>query len=202
MTETIPETWSERNKISIAVEGGNDILFEGITATTDIDIGDKDIETIITAAGGNLVKYIPQTMTTVTLEAYPIETGTFIVTAAAEGMGFFDLLHEKTPAQPIVLPVNFVRTRCRIAVLWTDDAGAGGAHLLVADKKRALRFVGCGFITSAKFSFTDGVQKWTIVMKCPPFKKDLTANVQVESCDATTAKQITDLASFTTSANW
>jgi len=71
----VPELWSERAKIAICVEGGSDVAFEADTETTDVDLGDKDIEAIATLKGGRLVKYIPQEITTITLEAYPLQAG-------------------------------------------------------------------------------------------------------------------------------
>ena len=42
-----------------------------------------------------------------------------------------------------------------------------------------------GYFTSAKPSFTDGVQKWTVTYKVPPFDKAAAANVKIESTDGT-----------------
>lgn len=193
----IPESWSEKAMVSICVEAGTDVQFESLTETIDIDMGDKDIEAISTTKGGRLVKYLPQELTTVTLEAYPLEAGT---DSGTTGKGFFDLLNTQDASQPISISVDHVRNRYRMAVLWTNDTTATSAHGVVASGSLGLRFVGCGFFTSAKPAFTDGILKWSVQIKCPPFKKDVTANIKVESCDATA--ELPALASFTSSVNW
>lgn len=178
----VPETWSERGKVAICVEGGSDVDFEILTDTTDIDMGDKDIEAIATMAGGRLVKYIPQEVTTITLEAYPLEAGT---ASGSTGKGFFDLMNTQDASQPVSVSVDLVRNRYRMALLWTNDTGNASADAAVASGSYALRIIGCGFFTSVKPSYTDGVVKFTVQMKCPPFKKDGTANVNIKSCDTT-----------------
>ena len=146
-------------------------------------MGDKDIEAIATMKGGRLVKYIPQEITTITLEAYPLEAGTDTGTT---GKGFFDLMNTQDATQPVSISVDHVRNRYRIALLWTNDTGNASADAAVASGSYALRIVGCGFFTSVKPSYTDGVVKFTVQMKCPPFKKDGSANINLKSCDATT----------------
>lgn len=178
----VPETWSERGKISICVEGGSDVQFETDTDTFDCDLGDKDIEAIATLKGGRLVKYIPQEMTVITLEAYPIEAGTATGTT---GKGFFDLMHSQDASQPVSVSVDHVRNRYRLVALWTNDTTNTTAHGAIASGSYALRIIGCGFFTSVKPSYTDGVVKFTVQMKCPPFKKDGSANINIGSCDAT-----------------
>lgn len=200
---TAPETWSEKAKVSISKEGGSEIIFASLTETIDIDIGDKDIEAIATTSGGRLVKYVPQEITTVTLEVYPLEAGTLTGAAAnSAGTGFFDLLNTGAAAEPQLLSVNQTRNRYRICILWTNDISATVyAHsALSLVSSLGLRFVGCGFFTSAKPAFTDGVMKWTVQMKCPPFKKDGTANIRIDSGDGTAT--LTAVGNFTTTANW
>lgn len=198
-----PDMWSEKAKVSIAKEGGNDILFDSITETIDIDIGDKDFDVIATIKGGRLVKYTPQEPTSITLEAYPLEGGTSASTAAAEGTGFFDLVNTADASQPIAVSVDHNRDRYRTAIMWTNDTGAAVyAHSATNTTFKALRVVGCGFFISAKPGFTDGALKFTVVLKCPPFKKDATANVQIGSSDGSGSVVLPALAAFTTSVNW
>ena len=181
---TYVETWSERCKVSFAGETvKTEMAFEALTETVDIDLADKDIEAIATTSGGRLVKYTPQDITTVTIEAYPLEAGSV---TGSTGYGFFDMMNTVDATQPVVVSIDHQRTRYRICVLWTNDTANTGAWKGVVSGKKALRFVGCGFITGAKPSFTDGVLKWTVTMKIPPFKKDYTKpNMKIESCDAT-----------------
>ena len=177
----VPETWSERAKVSICVEGDSDVQFEADTETVDVDVGDKDIEAIATLSGGRLVKYIPQEMTTITLETYPIQAGT---DSGTTGKGFFDLMHSQDASQPVSVSVDHTRNRYRLVALWTNDTTNTAAHSAVASGSYALRVIGCGFFTSVKGpNYTDGVVKFTVQMKCPPFKKDGSANVNIGSCD-------------------
>jgi hypothetical protein len=197
-----PETWSEKAKVSIAKENGDDILFGSLTETIDIDLGDKDIEQIATTSGGRLVKYNPQDITTVTLEVYPLEAGTLTGAAtASDGTGFFDLMNTGESDEPQQISVNHTRERYRIAILWTNDISSDTyAHSEIASERLGLRFVGCGFFTSVKPSFTDGVLKFTVQMKIPAFKKDGTANIKIESGNGTAI--LPALGSFTDTGNW
>jgi hypothetical protein len=197
------ETWSERAKVSIALEGGSDITFEALTETIDVDLGDKAIETVKTTKGGRLVKYTPQDDSTITLEAYPVEAGTTTANKSSyNGTGFFDLLNTSATSQfqPIQISGDLNRDRVRCSILWTNDStninAAGG---IIAGPK-ALRIVGCGFVTSAKPSFTDGVLKFSVSITVPSFKKDGTANIKMESTDGT--QPLGGLSSFTASTNW
>lgn len=200
----VPETWSERAKVAIALESGLDIAFESLTESIDVDIGDKAIETIKTTKGGRLVKYSPQEDTTITLEAYPLEAGTSSAnkTAGATGTGFFDLMNS-SPAiatQPLSTAVDFNRDRARIVILWTNDTANTTAQSAVTLPARGMRIVGCGFITSVKPSFTDGVLKFSITMTCPAFTKNAVANVKIDSTDGLSTMPA--LAAFTPTANW
>ena len=72
--------------------------------------------------------------------------------------------------------------------MWTDDATVTTAEALIALANTAsgLRVVAAdGFFISAKPSFTDGENKWTVTFKVPPFDKAGAANVKVESTDGT-----------------
>lgn len=197
MGTTNIETWSERAKVSIAVEGGVECAFEALTETIDADIGEKGIETIKTTKGGRLVKYNPQEDTTITFEAYPIEAGTSA--KASGGAGFFDLMNSNyASTQPQVIPADFNRDRYRCSILWSPSTAAAAAA--VTGGLKAMRIVGCGFFTSAKPSFTDGVVKFTVTMFCPVFNKSAVANVKVESTDG--SADLPALAAFTSSTNW
>jgi hypothetical protein len=199
---TSPETWSEKAKVSICKENGYEVLFGSLTETIDIDLGDKDIEQIATTSGGRLVKYNPQDITTVTLEAYPLEAGTVAGADNAAGLGFFDLMNTADTSEPQQITVNHTRDRYRIAILWTNDISATtyAYSALSAATYKGLRFVGCGFFTSVKPAFTDGVLKFTVQMKIPAFKKDGSANLKIESGDGTAT--LTALGSFTDTQNW
>jgi len=200
MAAFVPESWSEQCKISICREGialTNEVQFQALTETVDIDIGDKDFEAIATTSGGRIIKYTPQEVTSITLEAYPLEAGTV---GGTTGTGFFDLVNTyEDETQPLSISVDHNRTRYRMTVLWTNDTANTGAQKEVLPDYLGLRVAACGFFISAKPSFTDGVLKFSVVMKCPPFTKSGSANVNIGSCDATVTLQ--DLGKFSTTSN-
>ena len=187
------DTWSETAKVAIAAASGADQDFQTITETVDIDIGDKDFDVIATLAGGRLVKFTPQEPTTITLEAYPVEAGT---TSGATGEGFFDLMNTVDSSQPQIIVSDRVRNKYRVSILWTDSTSVTYAHQQVGMPYTALRVAAAdGFFTSVKPSFTDGVLKFTVTYKVPPFDKDGTANVCIMSTDGTAT--LTAMVSYT-----
>lgn len=200
------DTWSETALVAIAAQGGTDVKFASITETVDIDIGDKDFDVVATLSGGRLVKFTPQDVTTVTLEAYPIDAATEGFTTATTGTGFFDLMNTYDTAQPLVIAADRNRNPMRIAVMWTSDTSVTDAAAQVVAGpagKDALRFVAAdGYVTSVKPSFTDGLLKFTITYKVPPFDKDGSANIKVESVSGGTTATMTALASYTSSVKF
>jgi len=187
------DTWSETAKVAIAAASGADQNFQTITETVDIDIGDKDFDVIATLSGGRLVKFTPQEPTTITLEAYPVEAGT---ASGATGEGFFDLMNTGDASQPQIIVADRVRNKYRISILWTDSTSVTYSHQEVGMPYTALRVAAAdGFFTSVKPSFTDGVLKFTVTYKVPPFDKDGTANVCIMSTDGTAT--LTAMASYT-----
>jgi len=193
------DTWSETAKLAIAAQAGADVQFITITETVDIDIGDKDFDVIATLAGGRLVKFTPQEPTTITLEAYPVEAGT---DTGAAGKGFFDLVNTADTSQPVTVSVDRTRTPYRMAIMWTD-ASVDAEAQVITPTNSALRVVAAeGYFLSAKPSFTDGVLKFTVSYKTPPFDKSGDANVKVESIAGTATATMTALASYTSTVKW
>ena len=187
------DTWSETAWVDIAAQAGSDVAFQTITETVDIDIGDKDFDVIATLKGGRLVKYTPQEPTTITLEAYPVEAGT---DSGNTGEGFFDLMNTADASQPLSITVDRTRSKYRLVILWTDNTSVANASAIVGAAYNALRVVASdGYFTSVKPSFTDGVLKFTVTYKVPPFDKSGTGNVAIQSTDATAS--LTALASYT-----
>lgn len=194
-----PDLWTDTAKIAIAAQGGSDVAFACITETIDIDIGDKDFDVIQTLCGASLVKFSPQDPTTVTLEAYPVEAGTDTGTT---GKGFWDLMNTADTSQPVVIPVDKVHNKYRLAIMWTDSS-VGAEGQVVTPTNSALRFVGAdGYFTSVKPSFTDGVLKWTINYKVPPFDKSGNSNIKIESVAGSATATLTALASYTSTVKW
>jgi len=193
------DTWSETALVSIAAQGGTDVKFATITETVDIDFGDKDFDVIATLAGGRLVKFNPQEPTTITLEAYPIDAGTTGFSTATTGAGFFDLMTTLDTAQPLAYPTDHNRNKYRIAIMWTDSTSiTDAAAQVVAPTNNALRVVAAdGFFTSVKPSFTDGVLKFTVAYKVPPFDKNVNSNILVQSVSGAATATMTALTSYT-----
>ena len=198
------DTWSETALVAISAQAGTDVKFATITETVDIDIGDKDFDVIAGLCGSRLVKFNPQDVTTVTLEAYPLQAGTLGFTTATTGTGFFDLMNTVDSTQPLVIPVDRTRTPYRIAILWSDNTALTDATAqVVAPTNTAMRFVAAGgYFTSVKPSFTDKVLKFTVVYKVPPFDNAGSANVKLESVAGATTATLTALASYTSTIKW
>jgi len=198
------DTWSETALVSIAAQGGSDVKFGCITETVDIDFGDKDFDVIATLCGGRLVKFNPQEPTSITLEAYPLDAGTTGFSTATTGAGFFDLMSTLDTTQPLAFPTDHNRNKYRIAIMWTDAASVtDAAAQIVAPTNNALRVVASeGFFTSVKPSFTDGVLKFTVTYKVPPFDKNANANIKVESVSGAATATMSALASYTSTVKW
>jgi len=197
-----PDTWSETAKVAIAAQSGSDVHFDTITETVDVDIGNKDFDVIATLGGGRLVKFTPQEPTTITLEAYPLDAGT---DSGTTGEGFFDLMNSSDTSQPVVVSADRERNKYRIAIMWTTDtASTTYAESQVASPTQAcMRVVAAdGFFTSVKPSYTDGVLKFTITYKVPPFDKSGNANLKIESIDGSATATLTALASYTSTTKW
>ncbi len=201
---TDPDAWSELALVGIAAQGGTDVKFASITETIDIDIGEKGFDVISTLSGGRLVKFTPAEPTTITLEAYPVEAATEGFTTATTGTGFFDLMNTYDVSQPLLASMDRNRNKFRICVLWTDKTTETDATAeLVTPTNSGLRVVASdGFFTSVKPSFTDGILKFTVTYKVPPYDKDGNANVMIESISGSTTATMTQLASYTSTVKW
>jgi len=198
------DIWSETALIAIAAQGGTDVKFACLTETVDIDIGDKDFDVITGLCGSRMIKFNPQDVTTVTLEGYPLEAGTAGFTTATTGAGFFDLMNSVDTSQPVVIPVDRTHTPYRMAIMWTDKTSETDATAAISSPTNtALRFVAAnGYFTSVKPSFTDKILKFTINFKVPPFDKDGSANIKMESVAGATTATLTALASYTSTVKW
>ena len=198
------DTWSETALVAIAAQGGTDVKFQAITETVDIDIGDKDFDVISTLSGGRLVKFTPQEPTTITLEAYPLDAGTEGFTTATNGAGFFDLMNTFDDSQPLKIVTDRNRNKFRICILWTDKTSETDATAeIAAPTNQGMRIVAAdGYFTSVKPSFTDGILKFTVTYKVPPFDSSGAGNVMIESVSGSATATMTALASYTTTTKW
>lgn len=191
-----PDAWKEKALVSIAAQSGTDVPFQAVTETIDLDIGEKDMESIALINGGRVAKFTPESDTTITLEAYPVEAASGDISAATAGTGFFDLLHSEDTAQPYAITSNHTREMYRLAVLWTQDTTVTNASGAITGANYAMRITGAnGFITSVKPSFTDGTLKFTITFKVAAFDKAAAGQILSESTDGTAS--MTALSSYT-----
>ena len=199
-----PDLWSETALIAISGQAGTDVKFACMTETVDIDIGDKDFDVINSLCGGRLVKFTPQDVTTVTLEAYPLQAGTEGMATATTGTGFFDLMNTIDTANPLVIANDRTRTPYRIAVMWTDKSTETDATAAITTPTNtALRFVAAGgYFTSVKPSFTDDTLKFTVNYKVPAFDSAGSANIKLESVAGATTATMTALASYTSTVKF
>ena len=81
----VNDAWLETCKIGISKIGSEEVQFDSLMETADLDIGEKDIEGLALVNGGRVTKWMPEGDSTITFEAYSLES--------AGGEGFFDLIH-------------------------------------------------------------------------------------------------------------
>lgn len=181
--------WSETALVAIAYYGNgaqssNDMQFATVTETIDIDMGDKDIDQVASVAGGRLVKKVPQDITTITLEVYPLDIDAKGGTGASQM--FHDLSSNWDASEPMDQNATRNRDLFRVAILWTDDTTATTGNGATAASKNAYRiiFAHC-YCTGYKPAFTDGVLKVTLTFKVPAFNPNGIALIHEQSGDAT-----------------
>ena len=190
------DLWTEKALVSIAAQGGTDITFQSLTETIDIDPGEKDIEQIVLTSGGRLVKFVPEGLTTVTIEAYPKEVGSKDISAATAGAGFFDLMQAEDTTQPLRITSTTQRDKYRLVICWTEDTTVTNAVSAATGANKQKRFIfSDGYFTAVKPSFTDGNLKYTITFKVPPRDESNVANIYFESTDGSAS--LTVLQSYT-----
>lgn len=176
--------WSETALVTItkyAASGGTDVNFHAITETIDIDMGDKDIEQLVAVGGGRLIKKVPQEITTITFEGYPVDIN------SASGSGVSQMFEGGTwdTTQPLTADSSRLRDLFRVAILWTDDTSVTSATAATGSTTNSYRitFAHC-WMTSMKPSFTDGVLKFTFSFKVAPFNRFGISQIHEESADS------------------
>jgi len=181
-----PDVWDEVALININ-DGTTNMAVACLTDSIDIDMGDKDGESIPSLCAGRLWKKTPEADTTITFEGYPISIGESADTTPTGLMQFF-MGSTADSSEPLSVSASTVRLLFRVTIMWTNDSTSGTARGAVASGSYALRydFQNCYFI-SCKPSFTDKVLKATWKFKVPPFNKAGTSNITVQSVDGTIA---------------
>jgi len=187
--------WSETCLISITPKGGTEVQLAAMTETVDIDMGDKDIEQVPTLIGGRVIKKVPQDISTITFEGYPIGI------ASTDNKGISQFFHTTNAAtydttEPLAVSSTLGRDLWRISILWTEVAPATASGATTAAKAAYRISYANAYLTSMKPSFTDGILKVTFAFKCAAFNKQGTAQIHEESTEATTA--LTALSTYNT----
>ena len=162
------------------------MTLHGLTETVDIDQGERDIDVINLVNLGQIAKYGPMGLTTVTFEGYALEAGSI---AAGAATGFWDFFASNPvidSAEPQAISISNSATRFRVTILWTDEVAATAASEQIETGSKCKRFVMADCICSAcKDSFTDGILKTTLVFKGANFNVAGVARVKMESKDGT-----------------
>jgi len=188
--------FSETCLIGITKLGGSEIQFGAMVETVDIDQGDKDVEQKVVLSGGRLIKKIPQGITTITFEGYPIG----IDSSTSPAKGISQWFHGQTTydtTEALEVSSTRIKELFRIAILFTDDTSATTASGDTASGSIGYRWMCANaYLTSCKPSFTDGELKFTFMFKVAPFNKQGTAQLKEQSTEGTTA--IDTLNSYTT----
>ena len=182
-----PDVWDEVALINVADTTPTNMTIAALSDTIDIDMGDKDGESIPSLSAGRLWKKTPEADTTITFEGYPISIGESADTTPTGLMQFF-MGSMADSTEPLSVTASTTRILFRVTIMWTDDATSGTARGDVTSGNYALRydFQNCYFI-SCKPSYTDKVLKATWKFKVAPFNKAGTANITVQSVDGTAA---------------
>lgn len=193
----VDDAWMGVCLIAVSPIAGSDIQYAGLTETVDPDLGEKDIEAKALVNGGRVTIFKPEGLSTLTLEAYPLQAGTDTGTT---GLGFYDLMHTVDSSVPIRITNDRNRVKHRILVLWTNDPTPTTAQAATANTYSALRIgLADGYFTKVKPVFTDGELKFTVTYKCAAFDKAAAGNVMMESCAGASAPDVLPaIASYTT----
>jgi hypothetical protein len=193
------DAWMETCLISISKIGGSELAAQGLTETVDLDIADKDIESVPLVNGGRVTKWQPQGDSSITFEAYPVETGT---DTGSVLKGWDDLMNAVDSSVPLRILNTRTRNKYRVVIMWTNDTAATTAVTATLANASALRIGGAdGYFTSVKKSFTDGVLKYTCIYKWAPFDKAANACILHESAAGTAAGDILPVIAAYTTAN-
>ncbi len=155
------DAWMEECLIGMSVIGGEEVQFASIIETSDFDIGEKDIEGVPLVNGGRLTKWIPEGDSTITFEAYPLETGA--------GRGFFDLLHGNkvivsgttttaTPNKLVDTSENFTIQGVRVGDRIKNTTDTTYATVSAIDSSTQLSISADVFTSSEDYTITRGVR--------------------------------------------
>jgi len=184
-----PELWTNACLVSIAKQGSDNVEFAAITDDIDIDPGMRDIIQINGVGGGCTTEHVPQTLGTMTINAFPLEIGT---PSGTTGLGFWDLLQTADTAQALEIGNSKNRDKIRIALLWTDDTAVTSGSGAVSSSKNGIRIVFAdAFVVDVKDKWSDGELTCSVTIKVTAFDSGDNAttpyNVLEQSTNATAA---------------
>ena len=177
----MPDQWTEIAYVAISDEDGNQYQFGAITDTIDIAWGARDIESIACVSSGRVTKFIPEEITEITLELFPV--GISSDDSPPNGVQGWFMGLEPDATSGIVA---FTRQKFRITVLWTTVTGITDAAGAVTSGD-SLRFsFWNAYLTNASVDFTDDILKSTVTFKCPPYDRAASGLIKAEEADETT----------------
>jgi len=187
-----PDAWEEIALIGIQRLNGNEVQFAGLTESIDFDEGEKDIEYIPICNGGGVTKNVPAKESTTTFECYPLQKGTYVAGGAT---GFDDIFHGDDSGDVIN---TVTKDRFRVTIAWSKStlATASGSVTAAAGNPTYRRSYAESRLVSVKPSFSDGILKFTVKFKTPPFGKDAVGNIKIQSLSNTDAAGLTALAAY------
>jgi hypothetical protein len=175
----MPDQFTEIAFVAISDESGNEYQFGTIVDTIDIAWGARDIESIATVSAGRVTKFIPEEVSEITLELFPVGITSDGTTPNGIHAWFMGMTPNTTSGTN-----SFSRKKFRVAVLWstlsTAPSNAAGA-LDSADHLR-FSFWSC-YLTQATADFTDDILKATVTFKCPPYDRAGNPLIKAEEAD-------------------
>lgn len=170
------DQFTEIAYISIA-DTSEEVQFGTITTSFEMNLGAKDIEQVVTVAGGRMVKFVPQEMAEISMEIEPV--GMSCSSSVPNGLLSWYLGGAYNDTVGLV---TRTRKKFRVTVLWTDQTSAGASNaagLITAGNSFRLSFWGC-YMTEQPLDSTDGSPKTKVTFKCPPFNKAGSGMIKVE----------------------
>lgn len=180
----MPDQWTEIAYVAIADDSGsNEYAFGSITDTIDIAWGSRDIEAIPTISAGRVIRFVPEDLTEITLEVFPVG----ITSNGSVPNGLHGWFAGLEPGDTTGLN-TFRRKKFRVSVLWTTvPLGASDLASGSISAGESLRFTwyNC-YMTDATVSFTDELLRATVTFKCPPYDRAANSLIKLEEADGTT----------------
>jgi hypothetical protein len=203
----MPDTWSELCAVNLALKGKNDFKYAALVEDVEFEQFSKPVTFAALINGGRAALFEPHEEVVLRLGAWPVEAGTDSDLAPASyAKGFFDLLYPNSSptVQPLSYPADRLRKEVRALIMWTDDpaiigaTGSFNAASATASLQSAKRIqLKGGFVRSITPTFADKRQKEEIEIVFPPFAKNGTSNITVESTDATAAAVLSSVDTYT-----